>query len=251
MALTEKARANHDKLLSNYQSALQGTDPEFIENFDNFAFDQVLSNSTLDDRSRMLITLASLIANRSLAEYKIMLVGAMNLGVTPVEMKEVLYQSLAYVGLAVSFGFFEATNSFLREKGIKLPLQKQNTVAYENQLEKGLDKMYEIFGKDFIDAMRESFPGDQKHFMDFIQGYCFGGYYTRSGLSVQNRELISFAFLASLGGCEAELRPHTQGNLNVGNDRKTLISAITVLCPYIGFPKTLNALAIVNEICGK
>lgn len=44
------------------------------------------------------------------------------------------------------------------------------------------------------------------------------------------------------------MRGHAAANLNVGNDRQTLISVITVLLPFIGYPRALNALAAVNEI---
>ncbi|MDD6286571.1 MAG: carboxymuconolactone decarboxylase family protein, partial [Methanobacteriaceae archaeon] len=63
------------------------------------------------------------------------------------------------------------------------------------------------------------------------------------------REIITFSIIASLRGCENQLRGHTGGNLSVGNTKEDLISAVTVLLPYNGFPRTLNALAIINEIC--
>jgi 4-carboxymuconolactone decarboxylase len=37
-------------------------------------------------------------------------------------------------------------------------------------------------------------------------------------------------------------------NLNVGNDRQLLISVLTVLVPFIGYPRALNALAAINEV---
>ena len=249
MSLSENAIKNHDELLPNYKSSFKETDPEFIEFFDNFAFDEVLRNSTLDKRSRMLVTLSSLIANQSLAEFKIMIGGAMNLGVTPVEIKEVVYQSVAYVGLAKAFDFLGTTNQVLTEKGIKLPLEGQSTTNNENRMEKGLQAQYDIMGKEMIDNMRINAKEGQEHIIDFLQGYCFGDYYTRNGLSLKDRELITFSMIASLGGCESQLRGHTIGNLNVGNDKQTLVSAVTIMCPYIGFPRTLNALNIINEIC--
>ena len=60
---------------------------------------------------------------------------------------------------------------------------------------------------------------------------------------------MTFTFITTLGGCENQLRGHIQGNLSVGNDKERLISAITVMLPYIGFPRSLNAISIVNEIC--
>lgn len=54
--------------------------------------------------------------------------------------------------------------------------------------------------------MRNSTPEDQKHFNTFLEGFCFGDFYTRDGLDDQQRELITFVFIASLGGCENQLR---------------------------------------------
>lgn len=249
MSLSENAIKNHDELLPNHKSTFKETDPEFIEFFDNFAFDEVLRNSTLDKRTRMLVTLSTLVANQSLDEFKIMIGGAMNLGVTPVEIKEVVYQSVPYVGLAKAFDFLGATNEVFKEKGIKLPLEGQSTTNTENRVQKGYEKQCEIFGKESMDAMKKNAVPGQEHIVEFLRGYCFGDFYTRTGLDNKDRELITFCFIASLGGCESQLRGHTQGNLNVGNDKQTLVSAVTILCPYIGFPRTLNALSIINEIC--
>lgn len=60
--------------------------------------------------------------------------------------------------------------------------------------------------------------------------------------------MLTFAILVSLGGCEAQLKGHIQGNINVGNDKSVLLTVITQLLPYIGYPRTLNALACLNEI---
>jgi 4-carboxymuconolactone decarboxylase len=54
-----------------------------------------------------------------------------------------------------------------------------------------------------------------------------------------------------LGGAEGQVKAHVQGNINVGNDKETVITAITHCLPYMGFPRTLNTLACVNEIIPK
>jgi len=51
-----------------------------------------------------------------------------------------------------------------------------------------------------------------------------------------------------LGGCEPQLKGHIQGNLNIGNDKGTLLSAVTQLLPYVGYPRTLNAIRCLNEV---
>ena len=98
MALTETAQRNHDRLLPGRISTLAVTDPEFIELFDNFTFGEVFEQGPLDWHTRLMVLLASLIATQSHKEYRVMLGAALDSGVTPVEAKEILYQSVAYVG---------------------------------------------------------------------------------------------------------------------------------------------------------
>ena len=61
------------------------------------------------------------------------------------------------------------------------------------------------------------------------------------------RELLTLAMLAALGGCEPQLKGHVAANLNVGNDRGRLLEVLTQLIPFIGYPRTLNALRVLDE----
>ena len=54
--------------------------------------------------------------------------------------------------------------------------------------------------------------------------------------------------LLSLGGCEPQLKGHIQTNLNIGNDKERLLSVVTQLLPYVGYPRTLNAIRCINEV---
>ena len=239
MSISDAARKNHEKLLPNHTSTLMATDLEFIELFDNFAFDEVLSYGNLDDRTRMMTILATLIASQSLREYKVMLGGGLDLGVTPVEAKEILYQAVPYCGIAKVFDFIHATNDVLRSRGIKLPLEGQSTTSPETRLEKGLAAQKAIFG-DRIDAMYKESPESQLHIQRYLSGNCFGDYYTRTGLDLGTRELLTFSMILALGGCEPQLTEHIQGNVNVGNDKGTLLAVVTQLVPYIGYPQSVE-----------
>ena len=146
MRISETANKNHEELFPNHKSTLKITDPELIEVFDNFAFDEVISYGYLDTKTRLSVILASLIAMQTLNEYKVMLVGALNIGVTPVEVKEIVYQSVPYVGIAKAFDFIHATNEILESRGIKLPLEGQSTTSPKSRLEKGLEIKKSIFG---------------------------------------------------------------------------------------------------------
>ena len=247
MSISETANKNHERLFPNHKSTLKVTDPELVEVFDNFAFDEVLSYGNLDERCRSMVILATLIASQTLSEYKVVLGGALNLGLTPVEAKEIVYQAVPYCGIAKVFDFLHATNEILESRGVKLPLEDQRTTSPETRHEKGLALQKAIFG-EMIEKMRRESPQDQIHIQRYLTDNCFGDYYTRKGLEIKTRELLTFSMILSLGGCESQLKGHIQGNANVGNGKETLLSVVTQLLPYVGYPRALNAIQCINEV---
>ena len=95
--------------------------------------------------------------------------------------------------------------------------------------------------------MRAAAPANQKHIQQYLSDNCFGDFLTRRGLDVKMRELVTFSLLVSLGGCEPQVKGHIAGNVNVGNDKATLLAVVTLL-PWIGYPRTLNAIGCLNEV---
>src|SRR6478672_10740058 len=98
MAISARAQQHHEELFPGHVSTLKETDPELIEVFDNFAFDEVLQHGSLDARTRLMVQLAAMIASKALREYRVMLGAALAVGVTPVEIKEIVYQAVPYAG---------------------------------------------------------------------------------------------------------------------------------------------------------
>jgi 4-carboxymuconolactone decarboxylase len=251
MAPNERARRNHEALFPGHVSTLAATDPELIEIFDNFAFDEVLSHGNLDVRTRLMVQLASIIASHGLREYRVMLGAALNAGVAPVEAKEIVYQAVPYVGMAKAFDFIHATNEVFTERGIKLPLPGQSTTTPADRTEKGLAVQKQIAGSDVVERLYASAPEDEQHIQRLLSANCFGDHLTRGGIDVRTRELLTFSMLVSLGGCDAQVKGHVRANLNVGNDRVRLIDVLTQLIPFVGYPRMLNALRAVDEVSPK
>ncbi|MCW5315324.1 carboxymuconolactone decarboxylase [Nostoc sp. KVJ3] len=245
--ISKAADKNHEELFPNHKSTLKVTDPELIEVFDNFAFDEVIAESKLDTKTRVMLILASIIGSQAVSEYRVMVDAALNVGVTPIEIKEILYQSVPYVGMAKAFDFVHATNEVLSSRGIQLPLEGQSTTSPETRYDKGLAIQKAVFGET-IDQMYERSPKDQLHIQRFLSANCFGDYYTRNGLDIKVRELITLSILIALGGVESQIKGHIQGNLNIGNGKDTLLDLITQLLPWVGYPRTLNALKCLNEV---
>lgn len=106
MAPNERAQKNHDELFPGHVPTLAVTDPELIEIFDNSAFDEVLSHGSLDARTRLMVELASMIASQALCEYRVMIKPALIVGVTSVEIKEIVYQAVPTLEWPKSSTFF-------------------------------------------------------------------------------------------------------------------------------------------------
>ena len=66
-------------------------------------------------------------------------------------------------------------------------------------------------------------------------------------LGCQGVEEYRVLLPAALGGCEPQLTSHAGANLRIGNDNAFLIQVISQCLPYIGYPRSLNALRCVND----
>lgn len=236
------------RLLEKENSDLTLTDPEFYEIMKRFIYGEVWQHGNLDPKLRELITIAVNITDNNMEQCAERVEAALNIGATPVEIKETLYQCTPYIGFSKVQQAIVVTNQVFKEKGIKLPLENQSITTEDNRIDRGVEVQKSIFGADNIDKMRASAPDHLKHIQDYLSGYCFGDICARSGLDIKIRELITFSIIATLGGCENQLRAHIGGNAAIGNDKEILLNIITQCMPYIGFPRTLNAIACINEV---
>lgn len=179
-------------------------------------------------------------------EFRAILPAALNFGVTPVEIKEVVYQAVAYIGMGRVFPFLKTANEVLEEQNVTIPLEGQATVTAGSRREAGIQAQMDIFGEEMRDFWKSG-PEESRHINRWLPENWFGDYYTRGGLDYRQREMITFCFLAAQGGCEPQPVSHIAANLRLGNDKSFLIKVISQCLPYIGYPRSLNALRCVHE----
>ena len=219
------------------------TDPEFAERLEQFLFEEVVheQGQQLDDTTRYMAILASLIGCQGLEAFRFILCRALDDGFSSIMAKEILYQGVDYLGIGRILPFLNAANEILIQRGISLPLPGQATTTMENRLEAGVKIQVQIFGEAMNDAWKKG------HINRWLAANCFGDYYTRTGLTLAQREMITFCFLAAQGGCEPQLTAHAKGNMNLGNDEAFLKRVVSQCLPYVGYPRSLNALACVEK----
>ena len=244
MALSEEAKLYIKKAFGDEQE-LEKTDPEFYEFFSNFAYGEVRGALSLDEKTAHMSQLAVLLGCGGVDEFREVLPAALNCGVSLEEAREVAYQAVAYLGLGRVRPFIKAMNEVFSSRGINLPLAAQGTTCEETRLSAGNQAQVDIFGE----GMRELWKGapegrDKVNY--WLADNCFGDYYTRGALDYKQRELITFCYLYAQGGCEPQLVSHAMGNIKVGNGKDLLYKVVMYNIPYIGYPRSLNALTAVD-----
>lgn len=243
----ELSKEKFKELFGNVNFSTAVTDSDFYDILIRFIFGEVYFLGKLTDKQKELINLVVLTTNQTLNELHEHVGAALNVGVTPVEIKEAIYQCAPYTGFSKVLDALSKVNEVFKERNIELPVESQKQTNEENRFEEGFKVQSSIFG-DTIKKAHENAPHNLKHIQNYLSAMCFGDFYTRSSLDLKTRELLTLCIISALGGCENQLKAHVQGNLNVGNDKDLLINAITQCMPYMGFPRTLNALNCVNEV---
>lgn len=243
-----KKRTEH--LFKGVNSNLQITDPEWVDIVAEFSQSETVNANRLTEKEQMLCILSALLGCQGMGEFQNMLHAALNMGIDPIAVKEVIYQATAYLGIGRTYDFLIAANQIMEQHGIELPLAGQAATNEKTRFEDGLAKQVELFGADMAKRQTDG-PMLRRNINRWLADNCFGDYYTRSGLNDQEREMITFCFLLAQGGCENQLRGHTAGNFGVGNDKEKLYSVVEQCMPYVGYPRSLNAMGIIDETAKK
>ena len=247
LTMTEKAKTKYNELLKRDASITKTNDADLESIFNNFLYGEVYNHGTLEPKLRELVTLVSLTASQGTDMIKPHVETALNIGVSPIEIKEALYQCSPYVGYPRVFAALEKANEVFKEKNISLPIESQSTVTESTRFDKGLETQVSMYGDAILTAHSNAAP-NQKHIQNFLSANCFGDFYTREGLDLQTRELLTFIMIVSLGGAEPQAIAHANANIKMGNSKDMMLEAVTQCLPYIGYPRTLNAITIINNI---
>lgn len=242
----ETCKDNYRTLFGSEALTGQGTDPEMMDILQKFIFGEVFQTGKLTMKQREMITCITLATMQTLPQLKAHAGAALNVGVTPEELREVMYLTAPFIGFPKMLNAVAAVNDVLKERGIPLPLEKQGTVTEETRHVTGKaiqDKLY----PGGIASVMEGLPdGMSKDVERFLTDYFFGEIYSRGAIDLQTRELLGYCVLTTLEA-ESQLQSHYHGNINVGNAPETLTAAVIQCLPYIGFPAAIKALRIIKQ----
>jgi 4-carboxymuconolactone decarboxylase len=242
---TTRSEETYARLFGPRNTATPEDDPELMTILRRLIFGEVFDTGDLDDQTRELITVVVLATNQMLPQLKAHTGAALNVGVTPIQVREAVYQCAPFIGFPATLNAVGIINEVFRARGIEVPLPAQRIVDEHDRYEQGNAIQHPIYGDEIRENLASLPAGLGDDLARYLTELCFGDFYARPGLDVARRELLVLCGLAALGA-EAQLRAHAVGNTKVGNDKTKQITALIHCFPYIGFPRALNAIRAVN-----
>ncbi|MFD7016218.1 carboxymuconolactone decarboxylase family protein [Streptomyces sp. NPDC059928] len=213
-----------------------------------FGYGDMLSRPGLTLRQRQIATVGALAAMGNAApQLRFHIAGALNVGVTPAEVVEILIHTAVYAGFPAALnGIGAAREVFEARPGLAVTPVETEPVPGD-RYERGLAKLAEVdghAGDQVVASMRDIAPDLTRYIVEFA----FGDIYSRSSLDLKSRELASVAMCTALGTAAPQLRVHIHGLLNVGGTREEVVEVITQMAGYAGFPAALNGIAAAREV---
>ena len=243
----EICKKNYHELFGGEALPKDGSDAEFMAILQKYIFGEVFAIGNLDNKTREMLTVTSLAAQQTLPQLKAHINAALNVGVSPIELREAIYMEAPFIGFPKTLNAIGVMNEVFKERGIQLPLKETKTVSEENRFEKGFEIQNPVYRNEIKEAL-SGLPDDMgDEVARLLTEICFGDFYTREGLDVKTRELVTISILLTIGKMDT-LESHIKGNIKVGNSEETIVAAIIQVMPYVGFPNAIAGLKILKKI---
>lgn len=247
MTRADICKKNYRELFNGEALGNTGSDPEMMAILQKYIFGEIFTVGDLDIKTREMLTVTSLAVQQTLPQLKAHLNAALNVGATPIELREAIYQCAPFIGFPKTLNALGMLNEVFKERGIETPLKSTATVKENERYKKGLAIQEPLYGNEIYESMQGLPENMGEDVARFLTEVCFGDFYTREGLEPKTRELLIISILVTTGNTST-LKSHIKGNLKAGNSQETITAAIIQCLPYVGFPNTLASLRTLKEV---
>ena len=229
----------------------EGTDPEFMRILQRFIFGEVSYVGSLDDSTRELIAVTVLAVEQALPQLKAHVAACLRIGLSPLEIRETVYQCAPFIGFPKTLNAISAMNEVFAAKGISLPLANAETVTEQTRYERGLALQSSVYGNEIAERYAWLPEKFSEYVPKWLTELCFGDFATRKSLDKKTRELLTVVMLAAMGGAEVQVRSHVVGAIKVGNTSEEVVCALCHAMPYMGVPRLFNTFNSCKDLLMK
>jgi 4-carboxymuconolactone decarboxylase len=233
-------------------SSLKDIAPDLGKYIIEYSFGDVYSREGLSLKHKEIAVVAALTAmGNAMSQLKVHLNGALNVGCTIEEVKEIIIQMSIYAGFPASLNSMNAFKEVLRERVKKEYKDERGTKATcmsgESRYETGVEWLSRL-DKDQANKLKEGFGDISPDIVKYTIEYPYGDIYSRTGLDLKSRQIAAIAALTALGTATTQLKFHINAGLNVGLTKQEITEVMILMSVYAGFPASLNGSYTAKEV---
>ncbi|MFQ6806815.1 MAG: carboxymuconolactone decarboxylase family protein [Lachnospiraceae bacterium] len=154
--MNEELKIKMSEAFQGTASRLAATDPEWVEIVSNFFQDEAVSASKLTEKERMLCILSTLLGCQGMGEFRHMVHAALNGGLEPEAIREVIYQATAYLGIGRVYDFLETAGQIMEQARHPVsPWKIREPQVRRTALKKGWPNRWNCSGKAWQNGRRK------------------------------------------------------------------------------------------------
>lgn len=211
-----------------------------------FAYGDVHSRPGLDVVQRQLVIVAALAAAGDTASQLHFHIDAgLHSGLDAAQIVEALIQLVPFAGLPRALNALTTARTVFEERHERI-----DPIVVDpggDRYGRGEDMLVRIDGEhglEVIESLRDVAPDLGRYIVEFT----FGDVYSRPGLDLPQRQLVTLGGLIGLGDTAPQQQVHVNAALNVGLSPRQVVESVIQAVPYAGFPRALNAIRVVREV---
>lgn len=233
-------------------NSLSGISPELGRYIIEYAFGDVYSLTALDNKQKEIVAVSSLVAQGAIPQLKVHFNGALNVGCSVTEVKELILQMSVYTGFPRCINAMNALKDVLAERkseGImdrdgEMPIDKIDDGG--DRYSKGASAL-SLLDSLQIGRLEGAYRDFAPELARFVVEYGYGDIFSRQGLSPLYRQLATIAALATMGNAASQLKFHIGGALNIGVTEAQIKETMLLVGVYAGFPAAINGTNVLRE----
>jgi 4-carboxymuconolactone decarboxylase len=227
--------------------ALRAADPALVHHLVADGYGKVLSRGNLSLENRELCVIAALACRANLPQLKWHIGAALNIGVAPEAIREVLVQSQPYAGWPTSLNALSAMAAIFAERGVAATPAPASDLTREQLAQRGRENGARVYADyETVEAVLRGYDAE---LASYLTENAYGQVYARPGLTLEQRELVAVAMLTAQQQL-TQLAWHIEGALRVGCRAVEIKEVIVTMLLYLGWPSTLNALEVWKKATG-
>jgi len=233
MPAHEPVTARHD---------VQSVAPAFERYTQEALLGDVWKRPGLNMRDRVIVTLAALIARNQTVELPFYLGLALDSGVKPREISEIITHLAFYSGWENAVSATVVTKDVFAARNIgvdQLPAEKPKLLPLDEAAE--ADRAARVGGQ-----FGAAFPGVVRNTTDFL----FRDLWLRSDLAPRDRSLVTVSALVATGQV-AQIPYHLNRAMENGLTQQQAGEAFAHMAFYVGWPRVFSAIPVAKDVFEK